>query len=316
MDGKACSNAIISEIQQQVKELKSTYNEVPGLAVLQVGGRPDSTKYVQMKKETVKLCGMADYSHNFPEEMTQEALLNVISYLNEHPRVHGILVQLPLPRHISQATVTQAIRPDKDVDGFHAENIGRMALAKLSGPTTPWVRSSSYSGLGDDYNAPCTPKGCIELLDRCGVEISGKHAVVLGRSNIVGLPAANMLLNRDATVMICHSKTPDLKSIVSQADILVAAIGRGRMVKGDWVKRNAVVLDVGVNFEPNPHRDNKVTMCGDVDFEEVREVAAAITPVPGGVGPLTVSMLMKNTADNAQRYCERYYRAPWFVGAS
>jgi len=252
--------------------------------------------------------GFADFGHNLPEQVTQDAILNLIHYLNNNPKVHGVLVQLPLPPHIDSNVVTRAIRPRKDVDGFHPNNVGLMTLKRAQQQDDLLYRTSKF-----EYGIePCTPKGCIELLDRYGVEINGANAVVLGRSNIVGHPLATLLLHRNATVTICHSKTKHIEKITRKADILIAAIGIARFVKRDWVKPGATVIDVGVNFAPDPIT-NKPRMCGDVDYAEVRKVAGAITPVPGGVGPMTVAMLMKNTLENAKRFWNKYYRPPWFM---
>jgi len=302
MDGKRVAGEINAEIRTETALLQKQYNEVPGLAVIQVGGRPDSSKYVQMKRKLMADLGFADFGHNLPEQVTQDAVLNLIDHLNNNPKVHGVLVQLPLPDHIDANVVTRSIRPRKDVDGFHPNNVGLLTLKRAGG---------HKSGI-----EPCTPKGCIELLDRYGVQISGANAVVLGRSNIVGHPLATLLLHRDATVTICHSRTKNIAEITREADIIIAAIGIPRFVKGDWVKPGAVVIDVGVNFAPDPRRGNKVRMCGDVDYDAARKVASAITPVPGGVGPMTVAMLMKNTLENAKTYWTKYYQPPWFMNTS
>lgn len=311
MDGKRVADEILSELRTETIKLQKEFNEIPGLAVIQVGGRPDSSKYVQMKRKIMADIGFADFGCNLPDQVNQEAVLNVIDHLNKNPKVHGVLVQLPLPDHIDSNIVTSSIRPRKDVDGFHPNNVGLLTLKQVR-TLSPWsATAGNYSKqIGIE---PCTPKGCIELLDRYGIQISGKHAVVLGRSNIVGHPLATLLLHRDATVTICHSRTKNIAEITRQADIVVAAIGIPRFVKKDWVKPGAVVIDVGVNFAPDPKRGNKVRMCGDVDYSEVRKVASLITPVPGGVGPMTVAMLMKNTLENAKSYWNKYYRAPWFM---
>ncbi|MFQ5576365.1 MAG: bifunctional 5,10-methylenetetrahydrofolate dehydrogenase/5,10-methenyltetrahydrofolate cyclohydrolase, partial [Anaerolineae bacterium] len=227
--------------------------------------------------------GITSFGHDLPADISQEALLKVVRDLNANPDVHGILVQLPLPDHIDDEEILGAISLEKDVDGFHPLNIGRLSMKRR-----------------DPLFVPCTPKGCIELLDRTGVTIEGKRAVVLGRSNIVGLPVAMLLLHRNATLTICHSRTKNLPGVVREADILIAAVGRAEMVKGDWVKPGAVVIDVGVNAVDDPTREKGYRLTGDVDFNEVKEVAAAITPVPGGVGPMTIAMLLRNTMDSAK----------------
>lgn len=314
MDGKRVADEILAELKSETAKLQKEYNEVPGLAVIQVGGRSDSSKYVQMKRKVMADLGYADFGHNLPEEASQEAVLNLINHLNHNPKVHGVLVQLPLPEHIDANLVTRSIRPRKDVDGFHPNNVGLLTLKQVGSIQTPWSSSlmSNDASAGNGIE-PCTPKGCIELLDRYNVDINGANAVVLGRSNIVGHPVATLLLHRNATVTICHSRTKNIAEITRQADIIVAAIGIPRFVKGDWVKPGAVILDVGVNFAPDPNRGNRRYMCGDVDYEEARKIASAITPVPGGVGPMTVAMLMKNTLENAKQYWNRYYRPPWFM---
>lgn len=309
IDGKGIAEEIAEEIKQKVQMLKEKYDQVPGLAVLQVGGRPDSSKYVEMKRKKMRNLGFQDFGHCLPEQITQDALLSIIKHYNEHPQIHGILVQLPVPDHIDQNVITQAIIPEKDVDGFHPVNVGYLALNQ---------GAQNFRGKVD-YIQPCTPKGCIELLDRCGIEISGKSAVVLGRSNIVGHPVANLLLHRNATVTICHSRTPDIADRCREADIVVGAIGKAEFVKGDWIKEGAVVIDVGINFKEveittkSGEKKKKQKMCGDVDYAACAQKASWITPVPGGVGPMTVAMLMQNTVDNAERYFKKFYRPPWFV---
>jgi 5,10-methylene-tetrahydrofolate dehydrogenase/methenyl tetrahydrofolate cyclohydrolase len=237
-----------------------------------------------MKKKACAEVGITSFGHDLPADISQEDLLKVVQELNANPAVHGILVQLPLPDHIDDEEILGAISLEKDVDGFHPLNIGRLSMKR---------REPLY--------VPCTPKGCIELLDRMGVKIEGKQAVVLGRSNIVGLPLAMLLLHRNATLTICHSHTKDLPAVVREADILMAAVGRAEMVKADWVKPGAVVIDVGVNAVDDPTSEKGYKLVGDVAFNEVKEVAAMITPVPGGVGPMTIAMLLRNTMDGAKR---------------
>lgn len=284
IDGKQIAATIRAEVKAEVEEMKTKYGKVPGLATVLVGERKDSQSYVKMKKKACKKAGIASFAHDLPEDISQEELLKIVKDLNANPDVHGILVQLPLPEHIDDEEILGAISLEKDVDGFHPINIGRLSMKRR-----------------DPLFVPCTPKGCIELLDRIGVEIEGKNAVVLGRSNIVGLPVAMLLLHRNATVTICHSRTKDLPGVVKQADILIAAVGRAEMVRGDWIKPGAVVIDVGVNAVDDPDSEKGYRLTGDVAFEEAMEVASAVTPVPKGVGPMTIAMLLRNTVDSAKR---------------
>jgi 5,10-methylene-tetrahydrofolate dehydrogenase/methenyl tetrahydrofolate cyclohydrolase len=284
IDGKQIAADIRSQIQGEVEEIKAKTGKVPGLATVLVGSRRDSQTYVKMKKRACKKAGIASFSHDLPEDISQEDLLKIVRDLNDNPDVHGILVQLPLPDHIVEDEIPAAISLEKDVDGFHPINIGRLSMKR---------RQPLF--------VPCTPKGCIELLDRTGVKIEGKNAVVLGRSNIVGLPVAMLLLHRNATVTICHSYTQYLPGKVVDADILIAAVGRAEIVRGDWIKPGAVVIDVGMNAVDDPTSEKGYRLVGDVKFDEAIEVASAITPVPGGVGPMTIAMLLRNTVDGAKR---------------
>jgi len=284
IDGRAISATIRGEIKAEVEEMKAKYGKVPGLATVLVGARKDSQAYVRMKKKACAEVGMESFSHDLPGDISQDELLKVVQDLNANPAVNGILVQLPLPDHIDEEEILGAISLEKDVDGFHPLNIGRLSMKRR-----------------DPLFVPCTPRGCIELLNRMGVEIEGKEAVVLGRSNIVGLPVAMLLLHRNATLTICHSRTKDLPGVVGRADILIAAVGRPEMVKADWVKPGAVVIDVGTNAVDDPTREKGYRLTGDVDFDEVKEVAGAISPSPGGVGPMTIAMLLRNTMDGAKR---------------
>ncbi|MEE4173973.1 MAG: bifunctional methylenetetrahydrofolate dehydrogenase/methenyltetrahydrofolate cyclohydrolase FolD [Xanthomonadales bacterium] len=288
IDGKAIAATIREEIRRDVEAMQAAHGQVPGLATVLVGARKDSQTYVRMKKKACAEVGIRSFGHDLPEDVSQEELLGVVRQLNADPAVHGILVQLPLPDHIDDETILAAISIEKDVDGFHPLNIGRLSMKRR-----------------DPLYVPCTPKGCIELLDRSGVEIDGKHAVVLGRSNIVGLPVAMLLLHRNATLTVCHSRTADLPAVVRQADILVAAVGRAEMVRGDWLKPGVVVIDVGVNAVDDADDPRGYRLVGDVAFEEALDVAGAITPVPGGVGPMTIAMLLRNTTDGARRTLER-----------
>lgn len=274
IDGKVISEEIKQEVAEEVKKLQAEKGITPGLAVILVGEDPASQSYVKSKEKTSVKLGMHSEVYRLPESTSQTELLGLIDRLNGDPKIHGLLVQLPLPKHIDEGAVVLAIRPEKDVDGFHPINVGNLHT-------------------GERALIPCTPHGVIVLLDKMGLEIKGKHAVVVGRSNIVGKPAAMLLLSRNATVTICHSRTPDLAAFTRQADILVAAVGKPEMIRGDMVKPGAVVIDVGVN-----RVDGKLV--GDVDFAGASEVASYITPVPGGVGPMTIAMLMKNTLEAAK----------------
>ena len=284
IDGKVIAETIRGEVKAEVEAMKAKYGKAPGLAAVLVGERIDSQAYVRSKKKACAEVGMTSFGHDLPADISQAELLQVVRDLNANPEVHGILVQLPLPDHIDDEEVLGAISIEKDVDGFHPLNIGRLSMKRR-----------------EPLFVPCTPKGCIELLLRTGVQIEGKRAVVLGRSNIVGLPVAMLLLHRNATLTICHSRTKDLPGVVREADILIAAVGRAEMVRGDWVKPGAVVIDVGINRKDDPTHPKGYRLVGDVAFDEVKEVAGAITPVPGGVGPMTIAMLLRNTLDGAKR---------------
>ncbi len=284
IDGKAIAATIRAEIALEVEALKARTGQVPGLATVLVGARKDSQAYVRMKKKACAEVGMRSFSHDLPADVSQQELLDVVKDLNATSEVHGILVQLPLPAHIDDEEILGAVSLEKDVDGFHPLNIGRLSMKRR-----------------DPLFVPCTPKGCIELLDRTGVQIEGSHAVVVGRSNIVGLPVSMLLLHRNATLTICHSRTQNLADVVRSADILIAAVGRPEMVRGDWIKPGAVVIDVGINAVDDASVEKGYRLVGDVAFDEALETASAITPVPGGVGPMTIAMLLRNTMDSAQR---------------
>ncbi len=275
IEGKKISGEIREELRQEVELLKSK-GITPGLVVILVGEDAASQVYVNSKAKTCEQLGYYSEVVRLPADTTQEALLDQIDRFNRDDRVHGILVQLPLPKHIAEKAIIDAIAVEKDVDGFHPVSVGNLMI-------------------GDDSLLPCTPAGVIELLKRTGNAPAGKHAVVIGRSNIVGKPVAMLLLRENATVTVCHSRTTNLPEIARQADILVAAVGIPKFVKKDWVKQGAVVIDVGVNRLP----DGK--LCGDVDFDDVLDTAGWITPVPGGVGPMTITMLMANTLKAAKR---------------
>ena len=270
IDGKALSGVVKDEVRDQVAELEAKYGRKPCLCVIIVGENPASQVYVRNKVKAAAYTGMDSMLIELPADTPEEALLAKISELNADPAVDGILVQLPLPKHIDEEKVIDAIAREKDVDGFHPANVSGL-----------W--------LGKDCIVPCTPAGILRLIDSTGVSISGKNAVVVGRSNIVGKPVAKLLLDRNATVTIAHSRTSDLGAVTRQADILVVAVGKAGLVTGDMVKSGAVVIDVGMN------RNAEGKLCGDVDFAPCEGVASWITPVPGGVGPMTIAMLMKNT---------------------
>ncbi|MFD2446007.1 bifunctional methylenetetrahydrofolate dehydrogenase/methenyltetrahydrofolate cyclohydrolase FolD [Bacillus sp. CGMCC 1.16607] len=274
IDGKLIAQKKHEEISLEVERLKSK-NIVPGLAVLLVGNNPASRTYVKSKEKTCKNLGMKSVLIEYPATVTEDEVLAKIMELNEDRTIHGILIQLPLPDHINEKKVIETILPEKDVDGFHPINIGRMMT-------------------GQDSFLPCTPYGVMVMLEEMNISIEGKHVVVVGRSNIVGKPSGQLFLNENATVTYCHSKTKDLKAITKQADILVAAVGKMNFITADHVKEGAVVIDVGIN------RNLEGKLCGDVDFEEVKEKASFITPVPGGVGPMTITMLMYNTLKSAK----------------
>ncbi len=284
IDGKEIAGTMQQEITGEVARLKETHDLVPGLATMLVGDNPASQTYVRMKQRRCGEVGIHSVGIDLPGDATQEEVEARVRALNADPAIHGILVQLPLPKHLDEEGVLSAIDLAKDVDGFHPVNIGRLAMKGR-----------------DPLFAPATPSGIIELLDRIGVEIEGREAVVLGRSNIVGLPVSMLLLKRNATVTICHSRTQDLPGVVRRADILIAAVGRAEMVKRDWVKPGVVVVDVGINQVDDASKKRGYRLVGDVAFDEVREVAEWITPVPGGVGPMTIAMLLQNTLTAAKR---------------
>jgi len=284
LDGRATSSTIRQEVKAEAEQLKAQHDVVPGLATVLVGGDPASKTYVSMKERQCEQAGMRAFGRHLPADISQEELLGEIEALNADPGVHGILVQLPLPDHLDEDQTLAAIDLDKDVDGFHPLNIARLTLQDVE-PTF----------------APCMPLGCIELLDRYDVDIKGKEAVVLGPTNIVGLPTALLLLHRGAALNVCHPHTEDLAGISRRADILVAAIDEPRMVKGDWVKPGAAVIDVGWGRVKDETAEKGYRVVGNVDFDQVKEVAGHITPVPGGTGPMTIAMLLQNTLLSAKR---------------
>ena len=285
IDGKKIAEEMRAEMKQQVEALAKR-KIVPGLAVVLVGENPASQVYVRMKKKACAELGIQSFSHELPANCTERRLLNLIAKLNADPRVNGILVQLPLPKQIGEQKILNAIDPVKDVDGFHPVNVGKMLN-------------------GEEAYLPCTPAGCQQLLLRSGCDPSGKHVVIVGRSNIVGKPVAAILMQKapgaNATVTVCHSRTKNLASITKQGDILIAAIGVPEFVKARMVKDGAVVIDVGVNRVDDATKKSGYRLVGDVDFKAVSKKAKAITPVPGGVGPMTITMLLKNTIDSASK---------------
>lgn len=269
IDGKAVSQSVKDSIKAEVAQLKQKGIEI-GLAVVIVGDDPASKVYVRNKKLACEYVGFNSYEYALPAETTEQELLELVSKLNDDDKVDGILVQLPVPKHINDKVIIDNIRPDKDVDAFHPVNVGKIMI-------------------GDYSFLPCTPAGVMELIASTGTEISGRECVVIGRSNIVGKPQAMLLLHKNGTVTVCHSKTRNLADVTSRADILVAAVGRAKMITKEYIKEGAVVIDVGMN------RDENGKLCGDVDFDDCKDKASFITPVPGGVGPMTIAMLMKNT---------------------
>ena len=271
IDGKKVAAELREELKKKVTELKSTYNAVPGLTVILVGEDPPSKIYVRNKEKSANEVGINSEVIKYPVNVEEKVLLNKIIELNNNNNVSGILVQLPLPKHIDKRKVIETMNPKKDVDGFHPMNVGNL--------------SSGY-----DSSIPCTPLGCYLLIKKIEKNLNGKHAVIIGRSNLNGKPMTQLLLKENCTVTITHSKTKDLRAECSRADIIIAAVGRPKLVKGDWVKKGAIVIDVGINKTDSG-------LVGDVDFDEVSKVAKAITPVPGGVGPMTIACLLNNTVE-------------------
>ncbi|MGE7981306.1 bifunctional methylenetetrahydrofolate dehydrogenase/methenyltetrahydrofolate cyclohydrolase FolD [Solibacillus sp. NPDC093137] len=279
INGKEIGQEIRTGVATRVKALKEK-GITPGLAVILVGDNPASKTYVANKQKSCEQIGMYSELVKLPEDISEQALLEKIRELNERASIHGILVQLPLPKHINEDKVIQTISPEKDVDGFSPISVGKMML-------------------GQDTYLPCTPYGVMKMLEYAGIDVAGKHAVIVGRSHIVGKPMGQLLLQKDATVTYTHSKTPDLPSFTKQADILIAAVGRANFITSEHIKEGAVVIDVGINR----NQDNR--LCGDVDFEDVLGIASHITPVPGGVGPMTITMLLENTVQAAEKELER-----------
>ena len=281
ISGKEIAQNLRNELKQEIDNLKTKTGKVPGLAVVQVGDVAASSVYVKAKTKSAKEVGIEVIDHHLPQETTQEELLKIVDKLNNQKNVNGILVQLPLPKHINEQLVLDSIHPDKDADGFHPLNVGKLSIASHN---------------DESLLIPCTPYGCLIMLKGLGVELSGKNAVVIGRSNIVGKPMAQLLLKESCTVTIAHSRTKNIEDVCKKADIIVAAVGRPEMVKGDWIKKDAIVIDVGINrIEIELDGQIKNKLVGDVDFNEASKHASAITPVPGGVGPMTIACLLRNT---------------------
>ena len=280
MDGKATGAKVRARLAEKTVEFKEKYGYAPGLAVIIVGDDPASKVYVRNKKKACEEVGYNSFEYALPAETTEEELLELIAKLNADKSVHGILVQSPVPKHIDEKKIQLNILPEKDVDAFHPVNVGKIMI-------------------GDYDFVPCTPAGITELLDEYGIETNGKSCVVIGRSNIVGKPMAMLMLHKNCTVTICHSKTPDVGAVTREADIVIAAVGKADFLKGDMIKEGAVVIDVGMN------RNAEGKLCGDANFEECEKKASYITPVPGGVGPMTITMLMKNTLKSAELFANR-----------
>ncbi len=287
LSGKQLAQEMREEMKQETLELKEKYNIIPGLAVVLVGEDPASVSYVKGKRKACANIGIYSREENHPADMSEEKLLSLIRELNDDPKIHGILVQLPLPEHIDETKILYAINPNKDVDGFHPFNVGKMMI-------------------GEDTFYPCTPHGIQQLLVRNDIQIASSHIVIVGRSNLVGKPLANMLMQKkehaNATVTVCHTRTKDIGYFTKQADIVVAAIGRPNTITEEMVSEGVVVIDVGVNRVEDASRERGYRLVGDVDFEKISQKASAITPVPGGVGPMTITMLLHNTIKSAKRH--------------
>ncbi len=281
INGKEIAQKLKDELKDEIKNLKNQISKSPGLAVVQVGNVAASSVYVKAKTKSAKEVGIDVIDHHLSEETTEEELLKLVDTLNNQNNVNGILVQLPLPKHINEQLILDSINPSKDADGFHPLNVGKLSIANNN---------------DESLLIPCTPYGCLIMLKELGVNLSGKEAVVIGRSNIVGKPMAQLLLKESCTVTIAHSKTKNIEDVCKKADIIIAAVGRPEMVKGNWIKKGAIVIDVGINrieIELDGKLKNKLV--GDVDFKEASEHTSAITPVPGGVGPMTIACLLRNT---------------------
>ncbi len=281
INGKEIAQNLRDKLKQEITDLKNKTGGVPGLAVVQVGNVAASSVYVKAKTKSAIEIGIEVIDHHLPEQSTEQELLKIVDNLNNQNNVNGILVQLPLPKHINEQLVLDSIHPDKDADGFHPLNVGKLSVASHN---------------DENLLIPCTPYGCLIMLKGLGVDLSGKNAIVIGRSNIVGKPMAQLLLKESCTVTIAHSRTKNIEEICKNADIIVAAVGKPKMIKGDWIKKGAIVIDVGINrIIIDIEGETKNKLVGDVDFDEASKNASAITPVPGGVGPMTIACLLRNT---------------------
>ena len=281
IDGKKIAQKLKDNLKLEINILKQKYKKVPGLAVVQVGNVAASSVYVKAKTKSALEVGIEVFDHHLDENITEEELIKLIQKLNVQDNVNGILVQLPLPSHINEKLILDSIQPNKDADGFHPLNVGKLSISETN---------------NENILVPCTPYGCLLLLRELDVNLQGKHAVVIGRSNIVGKPMAQLLLKESCTVTIAHSKTTNIEDLCASADILIAAVGKPEIVKMDWIKKNAIVIDVGINrIQKNVEGEIKNKIVGDVNFEEAKERAFALTPVPGGVGPMTIACLLRNT---------------------
>ncbi len=281
INGKEIAQNLRNNLKKEISELKNKFGNVPGLAVIQVGNVAASSVYVKAKTKNAQEVGIEVIDHHLEGSVSEEELLKLINTLNNKNNVHGILVQLPLPEHMHEQTILDSIHPDKDADGFHPVNVGKLSIAAHN---------------DENLLIPCTPYGCLIMLKDLNIDLVGKNAVVIGRSNIVGKPMAQLLIKESCTVTITHSKTKDLPGLCKNADIIIAAVGRPRMVKGEWVKEGAIVIDVGINrVEILKDGEKKTLLVGDVEYSEVEKKASAITPVPGGVGPMTIACLLRNT---------------------
>lgn len=280
INGREISNKIKLELQREISSL----NISPGLGIILVGSRKDSATYVRMKKKACEKVGINNYDVHLPDTISELELIEEVKKMNNDPNINGILVQLPLPKHIDEANVLNKVSLIKDVDGFHVENIGKLTLKRL-----------------DNLLTPCTPEGCLELLDRYNIDIDGKHAVILGRSNIVGVPLSLLLLHRNATVTICHSHTKNLFEHTKQADLLFLACGQSQLITKDYIKEDCIIIDIGINAIDDPTKKSGYRLVGDADFEDLKDKVHAITPVPGGVGPMTIAMLLKHTVEACKR---------------
>ena len=281
IDGKEIARGLRNNLKKEISALKNKYGSMPGLAVIQVGNVAASSVYVKAKTKNAQEVGIEVIDHHLKEEISQAELLTLIDTLNNQNNVHGILVQLPLPGHIHEQIILDAIRPAKDADGFHPLNVGKLSIATHN---------------NEKLLIPCTPYGCLIMLKRLKIDLIGKNATIIGRSNIVGKPMAQLLIKESCTVTIAHSKTKDLPNVCKNSDIVVAAVGRPEMIKGDWIKKGAIVIDVGINrINIVEKGEKKIKLVGDVDYEGAKKNALAITPVPGGVGPMTIACLLRNT---------------------